>query len=255
MRYPNIDPVLIHIGPFQLRWYGLMYILGFIFSYGIMIHVSRLKRYNMYKTDIEDLLAGCIMGLIAGARIGYCLFYNFWYYIYNPLKIFAVWEGGMSFHGGLIGVILAGWIYSRKRDKPFWMIADLGAISAPPGLFFGRIGNFINAELYGRATDMPWGIIFPGGGDFPRHPSQIYEALLEGVVLFIILYLVNKKNHVHGLIVATFLIIYGIMRFFIEFFREPDAQLGFIIGPFTMGQVLCFAMIMLGGFLLRYRLK
>ncbi|HVN71856.1 MAG TPA: prolipoprotein diacylglyceryl transferase, partial [Desulfomonilia bacterium] len=153
MRYPQIDPVLIHFGPLQLRWYGLMYIIGFILAYVVIMDVCRRRRLPMAKTDVEDLITYCILGLVLGARIGYCLIYNPGYYFSHPLKVFAVWEGGMSFHGGLIGLILTGWIFSTYRKKPFLMLADLGAIGSTPGLFFGRIGNFINAELYGRVTD------------------------------------------------------------------------------------------------------
>ncbi len=255
MNYPVIDPVLIHIGPVQLRWYGLMYVFGFIFAYIIVTKISRHRGYDLNKNEIEDLLTYCIIGLIVGARLGYCFFYNFGFYIANPLKIFAVWEGGMSFHGGLIGLILAGWLYSNKKQKPFLMLADLGAIAATPGLFFGRIGNFINAELYGRVTDMPWGMVFPGAGSLPRHPSQIYEAFFEGIVLFLILYIIHLKSRTKGILIASFLICYGAMRFILEFFRQPDPQLGFIFSGVTMGQILSVIMVIAGTVLMVYRLK
>lgn len=255
MNYPEIDPVLIHIGPVQLRWYGLMYVLGFLVAYIIVVKISRHRDYDLNKTEIEDLLTYCIIGLIIGARLGYCFFYNFGFYFANPLKIFAVWEGGMSFHGGLIGLILAGWLYSCRKQKRFLMLADLGAIAATPGLFFGRIGNFINAELYGRVTDMPWGMVFPGGGSLPRHPSQIYEAFFEGIVLFLILLIINIKSRTQGILIASFLMCYGGMRFILENFRQPDLQLGFILGPLTMGQILSAIMVIAGTVLLFYRLK
>lgn len=255
MKYPHIDPVLIHLGPVQLRWYGLMYILGFIVAYVIVVQISRRRKYDLSKTQIEDLFTYCIIGLIAGARLGYCFFYNLGFYLANPLKIFAVWEGGMSFHGGLIGLILAGWLFSRLNQKSFLMLADLGAMAAPPGLFFGRIGNFINAELYGRVTDVPWGMVFPGAGTLPRHPSQIYEAFFEGIVLFCVLYFINIKSKTQGILIASFLICYGIMRFFLEFLRQPDSQLGFVLGWLTMGQVLCGIMVVAGVLLLFVRLK
>lgn len=255
MKYPEIDPVLVHIGPLQLRWYGLMYIIGFVLAYVILVNVSKKRNYDMTKAEIEDLLAYCVTGLIIGARLGYCLFYNFWFYLENPLRIFAVWEGGMSFHGGLIGLILAGWIYSRVKKMQFLRLADMGALAAPPGLFFGRMGNFINAELYGRVTDMPWGMIFPGAGSLPRHPSQIYEAFFEGIVLFILLYAVHLKSRTTGIVISSFLIFYGCIRFFLEFFRQPDLQLGCILGPLTMGQILCVIMAAAGSVLLFMRLK
>ncbi|HDP24347.1 MAG TPA: prolipoprotein diacylglyceryl transferase [Deltaproteobacteria bacterium] len=255
MNYPLIDPVLIQIGPFAVRWYGLMYIIGFVLAYVIMRRVSRLKDYDMSRQEIEDLLAYCVLGLVIGARLGYCLFYNAGFYLANPLKIFAVWEGGMSFHGGLIGLVVTVSIFAYKRKKPFLTLADLGAVAAPPGLFFGRIGNFINAELYGRVTEVPWGMVFPGAGSLPRHPSQLYEAFFEGIVLFVLLYVIGKKTRTPGIILSLFLVFYGLMRFCIEFFREPDAQLGFIFFSLTMGQILSLAMVAFGVVLLAHRLK
>jgi len=255
MNYPQIDPVLIHIGPLQLRWYGLMYIIGFVLAYVVLVHIAKKKDYDMTKAEIEDLLAYCVAGLIIGARIGYCLFYNPAFYLENPFRIFAVWEGGMSFHGGLIGLILSGWIYAALKRKQFLMLADMGALAAPPGLFFGRIGNFINAELYGRVTDMPWGMVFPGGGLLPRHPSQIYEAFFEGIVLFVVLYVVHLNTRIAGVAISSFLILYGSMRFFLEYFRQPDLHLGFILGHLTMGQILCLIMVAAGILLLLLRLK
>ncbi len=255
MTYPNIDPVLVHLGPIQIRWYGLMYVIGFFVAYLILLRICRKERYDLTRHELEDVLTYCIVGLILGARIGYCLFYNLGVYLENPLKIFAVWEGGMSFHGGLIGVLLAGWIFAAKRSKPFLMLADLGAVAATPGLFFGRLGNFINAELYGRVTGHPWGMVFPGGGPFPRHPSQLYEAFFEGLVLFTILYGLHSRVRTHGILISLFLMIYGAMRFVIEFFRQPDPQLGYVLGGFTMGQILCIIMMAAGGVLLTYRLK
>jgi phosphatidylglycerol:prolipoprotein diacylglycerol transferase len=255
MKFPEIDPVLVHIGPLQVRWYGLMYIIGFVLAYFIVVKISQRRKYDMSKSEVEDLLAYCIVGLIVGARLGYCIFYNLLFYLHNPLKVFAVWEGGMSFHGGLIGLVLAGWIYSRLKHKSFLMLADLGAIASTPGLFFGRMGNFINAELYGRVTDMPWGMIFPHAGDLPRHPSQIYEAFFEGIIMFVILYFIHVKSRMQGILIATFLFLYGLFRFFLEFYREPDSQMGFILGPLTMGQILCIFMMFAGTALIACRLK
>lgn len=255
MKYPQIDPVLIHIGPLQVRWYGLMYIIGFVLGYFVAVWISQRRKYDMTKSEIEDLVAYCVIGLIVGARVGYCLFYNLGFYLDYPLKVFAVWEGGMSFHGGLIGLILAGWLYSSLKHKNFLMLADLGAIASTPGLFFGRMGNFINAELYGRVTDMPWGMIFPHAGNLPRHPSQIYEAFFEGIIMFAVLYLIHLKSRMQGILIASFLFLYGLFRFFLEFFREPDSQMGLILGPLTMGQVLCAVMMFAGTVLFAYRLK
>jgi phosphatidylglycerol:prolipoprotein diacylglycerol transferase len=185
--------------------------------------------------------------------LGYVLFYNLGEYIKNPLEIFAVWHGGMSFHGGLIGTLLAG-VYVTKRYKlDFWLYSDLIIVTAPIGLGLGRIGNFINGELYGRVTTLPWGMVFPAGGPLPRHPSQLYEAFFEGLLLFFILWYMKNRIDTKGRLTAAFLLLYGIFRFFIEFFREPDPQLGFILGPFTMGQILCIAMIIGGGWIWRVR--
>lgn len=255
MKYPQIDPVFFHIGPLQLRWYGLMYILGFVCAYFIAVRLSKRKGYDLSTREIEDLLTYCVAGLIIGARLGYCVFYNFSYYISHPLKCLAVWEGGMSFHGGLIGLVLAGWLFARANKKSLLMLADIGALAAPPGLFFGRLGNFINAELYGRVTQVPWGMVFPGAGDLPRHPSQLYEAFSEGLLLFILLYYISRKVDIRGILISSFLIFYGGMRFFLETFREPDPQLGYILGILTMGQILCSLMITAGLLLLACLLK
>lgn len=229
-----------------------MYVIGFAAAYFIVLQVSRRRQNGLTRLEIEDLFAYCILALIIGARLGYCLFYNFSYYLAHPLKFLAVWEGGMSFHGGLLGLLLAGWIFSVRRKKPFLMLADLGAVAAPPGLFCGRMGNFINGELYGRVTNSAWGMVFPDGGPLPRHPSQLYEAFFEGIVLLIIIYALSFKTKLNGALLAGFLILYGGMRFGIEFFREPDAQLGFVLGALSMGQVLCLGMITAGILLLIY---
>ncbi|HNU73663.1 MAG TPA: prolipoprotein diacylglyceryl transferase [Deltaproteobacteria bacterium] len=255
MRYPHIDPVFFEIGPLQLRWYGLMYIIGFVCAYFLLTNLSKRESYDMDRIDIEDLLAYGVIGLIVGARLGYCLFYNFGFYFSHPLKCLAIWEGGMSFHGGLIGLVLGGWLFSRRKNKSLLMLADMGALAATPGLFFGRIGNFINAELYGRVTDVPWGMVFPGAGDLPRHPSQLYEAFFEGIVLFVVLFAMSRKVRTRGVLISTFLAGYGLMRFMLEFFREPDAQLGFIIGPLTMGQILSLLMVGAGVILLMKAIK
>ncbi len=188
MTFPQIDPIIFSIGPLAVRWYGMMYLLGFVGSYFMMGHVARLREYPLGKEQISDLLFYGVIGVVAGGRIGYTLFYNAAYYFSHPLEIFYVWEGGMSFHGGLIGVFIVLFLFARKRDYSLLMIADLVVSAVPIGLGFGRIGNFINGELWGRPAESPWGVVFPGGGPLPRHPSQLYEAGLEGVLLLLLLY-------------------------------------------------------------------
>jgi phosphatidylglycerol:prolipoprotein diacylglycerol transferase len=244
--YPNIDPDIIRFGWLAIRWYGLMYALGFASSYFfVKLQIQREKKTEVKKPEIniptsflDSLYTYLILGLILGARLGYVLFYDLASYIQRPLEIFAVWHGGMSFHGGLIGCIVAGYLCCRSHRVEFWRAADLVIVTAPIGLGLGRLGNFINGELYGRVTDVAWGMIFPAGGPFPRHPSQLYEFALEGVLLFTILWTVKDRTFRPGVLSGLFLVLYGFFRFIVEFFREPDAQLGFIAGPFTMGQVL-----------------
>lgn len=246
MQFPHIDPVFLRIGPLEFRWYGLMYILGFIASYFILLRGARRKGLSLTSDDIADIIFCLALGVILGGRLGYVVFYNASFYLADPLKILAVWEGGMSFHGGLIGVIVAGIWAARKKGIGFPVLADLCAPAAPVGLGLGRLGNFINGELYGRVTDAPWGVVFPGGGGAPRHPSQLYEAVLEGPVLFVILLVVGLRVRTAGVVFWTFIAGYGLFRFIVEFFREPDAQLGLLLGPFSMGQFLSFPMFLLG---------
>jgi phosphatidylglycerol:prolipoprotein diacylglycerol transferase len=251
----NIDPILIDLGPIKVGWYGLMYVFGFFASYLLVRYQMKRKDFDLSKVDVENLYFYLILGLIIGARLGYVLFYDLKMYLSDPLEIFAIWHGGMSFHGGLIGVLLVGVLFSWKNKKSFWRIADLIIVTVPPGLGFGRIGNFINGELFGRVTDVPWGMIFPKGGPLPRHPSQLYESALEGGVLFLILWFLKDKKLPRGGLLAIFLMLYGAFRFFVEFFREPDAHLGFILGPLTMGQILTAFMIIGGGILFFYLRK
>ncbi len=253
--FPSIDPVIIRIGPLSVRWYGLMYLIGFVASYLLVKYQVGKKKIALNKQDLESLYTYLILGLIIGARLGYVLFYNLGDYLKNPLELFAVWHGGMSFHGGLAGTVIAGIIFCRKQGFDFWRLGDLIIVTAPIGLGLGRLGNFINGELYGRVTDMPWGMVFPSGGPFPRHPSQLYEFLLEGVVLFAVLWSFKDKFLKSGTLISLFLILYGIFRFIVEFFREPDPQLGFILGPFTMGQALSFATILFAAGILFVRNK
>ncbi len=253
--YPNIDPVIFEIGPLSIRWYGLMYLVGFTASYMLVKYQIKKKNLNIKKEDIDSLFSYCVLGLIIGARIGYVVFYNLNYYISNPLESFALWQGGLSFHGGLIGSFAAGAYYIKKRGLDFWTIIDLFTVTAPIGLACGRFGNFINGELYGRVTDVYWGMIFPTGGPLPRHPSQLYELLFEGIVLFILLWIIKDRGLKSGSVTSLFLVFYGFFRFFIEFFREPDVQVGYFLGFITMGQILCFVMIISGLLILFLRNK
>ena len=244
--YPRIDPVFLRIGPVQLRWYGLMYMLSFIISYFVLKRFAKYRKLNLSTDDLYDLLFYLIIGVMVGGRLGYVLFYDLPSYMRDPLSVFAIWQGGMSFHGGFIGVIIAAWIACRRKGWNFWEIADLASVAVPIGLGLGRIGNFINGELYGRITSVPWAMVFPDGGAEPRHPSQLYEAILEGLVLFLILRWIYKKNLYRGTVFWALVGFYGLFRFMVEFVREPDSQIGFDLGPFTRGQVLTFPMLVLG---------
>jgi len=247
IRYPNIDPVFFRLGPLQFRWYGLMYLLALTIAYFVIKARAAARGIAITKDQLYDLIVYAAVGVFAGGRLGYILFYNLPFYLENPTKIIAVWEGGMSFHGGLIGVIVAIIVFCRRRGFPVFTIADLSAITVPIGLGLGRIGNFINGELYGRPTDVPWCMVFPTGGPECRHPSQLYEAGLEGVLLFLVIWWVGRRPRPPGTLVWTFLLGYGLCRFFVEYFREPDLHLGFIVGSFSMGQLLSLPMILIGG--------
>jgi phosphatidylglycerol---prolipoprotein diacylglyceryl transferase len=248
--YPQINPVFLELGPLQFRWYGLMYLLGLTGAYFLIKSRVAAKGLALSKDQIYDMVVWAALGVFIGGRLGYTLFYNLPYYLQHPTKIIAVWEGGMSFHGGLLGTILALLWYSRRQGIPAYTIADLAAGVTPIGLGFGRIGNFINGELYGRATDVDWCMVFPNGGPACRHPSQLYEAGLEGVLLFIVLWVLGKKPTPPGTIFWSFIAGYGLCRFIVEFFREPDAHIGFIIGSFSMGQLLSLPMMVFGAFML-----
>jgi len=251
----HFNPILIDLGLIRVSWYGLTYVLGFFASYLLVRYQLKKKDFGVSKLDVENLYFYLILGLIIGARIGYVLFYNLKEYLGKPLEVFAIWHGGMSFHGGLIGVLIVGILFSWKNKKSFWKIADLFIVTAPVGLGLGRIGNFINGELYGRVTHVPWAMIFATDPDrLPRHPSQLYESALEGGVLFLVLWLLKDKKLPGGGLLAVFLSVYGLFRFFLEFFRQPDSQLGFVFGPFTMGQMLSSFMIV-GGIVLFFILK
>jgi len=254
LTYPNIDPVIFSFGPLQVRWYGLMYILGFMAAYLLVKYQASRVQWKMLLAQLDNLNLALIVGVILGGRLGYVLFYNPSYYLQHPLEVFATWQGGMSFHGGCIGVLVSGALFCRRHKINFWKAADLYVVTVPIGLGLGRIGNFMNAELYGRVTEVPWGMLFPGGGPLPRHPSQLYEVLLEGVLLFTLLWALKARPWQrkgsgwwpHGSMLALFLILYGIFRFLVEFVREPDPQLGQLLAGMTMGQLLSLAMLASG---------
>jgi len=249
MVWSGIDPVALQLGPLAIHWYGLMYIAGF-FGTWYLVRLQ-LKQAGLWETCIsheayEGLFTTLILGVILGGRIAYVLFYNFDYYIDHPIEALYIWQGGMSFHGGMIGPLVAGWFYCKKHDLPFLELSDRFFTVAPLGLMFGRIGNFINGELWGRTTDVSWAMVFPHAGPLPRHPSQLYEMALEGLLLFIVLWLLRKKVWPAGARVAIFLAGYAVARIFCENFREPDEQLGFLFGPVTMGMLLSSAMLIVG---------
>ncbi|MDA8428353.1 MAG: prolipoprotein diacylglyceryl transferase [Geobacteraceae bacterium] len=250
MTFPHIDPVFLSIGPLQFRWYGLMYVLGFVATYLIFRSETRRKQLPLTNDDVADLVFYGAMGVVLGGRLGYILFYNLPFYLAHPLRVFAVWEGGMSFHGGFLGVLCAVAIFARRKNIPFFTLIDIAAQCAPVGLGLGRLGNFINGELYGRPTDVPWGMIFPGGGGVPRHPSQLYEAFLEGLFLFLLVRFAARRSSATGIAGWTFVAGYGLFRFIVEFFRQPDAQLGtFLDGYFSMGQLLSLPMFLIGSYM------
>ena len=246
LQFPNIDPVFLHLGRIQLRWYGLMYMISFIVGYFMLKRLAKKKKLGMSTDDLYDLLFFLILGVMVGGRLGYVLFYDFGSYIQRPIEILYIWQGGMSLHGGFVGVLAAVLLLCKRRHWNFWEISDLICAVAPIGLGLVRLGNFINGELYGRKTTLPWGMIFPAGGDVVRHPSQIYEALLEGLVLLLIVQWLYRKQFYPGTVTWALIGFYGLFRFLVEFVREPDAHIGFDLGPFTRGQLLTFPMLVIG---------
>jgi phosphatidylglycerol:prolipoprotein diacylglycerol transferase len=232
-----------------------MYVLGFAAAYFLILKQSKAQRLGLKGAVLQDLFFYVAIGLIVGARLGYILFYqlsSFSDYLQHPLEIIAIWHGGMSFHGGLIGALLAGILFCRRRQLPYWEVADTVTVTAPSALGLGRLGNFINGELFGRATEVPWAMVFPSGGPIPRHPSQLYEAALEGLLLFIILWKLKDREFRPGTLVSVFLVGYGVIRFILEFFRQPDPQIGLLWKFLSMGQVLCLAMIITGFILFKF---
>lgn len=246
--YPQIDPVAFRLGPLAVRWYGLAYLAGFVIGYYVMRSLVRRWRLSVSDDDLLTIILGCMFGVILGGRLGYVAFYGDGYYLQHPGQILALWDGGMSFHGGLIGILIAGFVLARTLKIPWLTLADLGAVAAPIGLFFGRLANFINAELWGRVSDVPWAMVFPGAGSSPRHPSQLYEAILEGLVLFVALFWLARRRPPlpRGVIFGWFLTLYGIFRIIAEFFRQPDVQIGFLTGGVTMGQLLSLPVVVAG---------
>ncbi|MCF7971112.1 MAG: prolipoprotein diacylglyceryl transferase [Methylococcaceae bacterium] len=258
LTFPVIDPVAISLGPIKVHWYGLMYLIGIAGAWYLLS-----KRVNKLNAPIkgealEDLIFYAAMGVVLGGRFGYVLFYNFDNFLADPLMLFKVWQGGMSFHGGLLGVLIALWIFARKQKCTLLALTDFIAPVVPVGLFAGRIGNFINAELWGKPTDVYWSFVFPGGGPLARHPSQLYEAALEGLVLFLILWIYSSKPRPAMAVSGLFALFYGLFRFIVEFYRVPDAHLGYLaLDWLTMGQILSTPLIVIGIVLLglAYRQK
>ena len=257
--YPHINPIAVNIGPLPIRWYSLAYLAGFLIGWRYLLHIIHLdtdRRHEpgrMNAALVDDFLPWAVAGVILGGRLGYVLFYQPQLYLAHPLSALKLWEGGMSFHGGALGMIVAMILYAWRRRLQVLRLTDMVCAAVPIGLFFGRLANFINGELFGRATTVPWGMIFPYGGNVVRHPSQLYEAGLEGLVLFVILYVLVHRDTIRnrpGIISGVFLICYACARMSLEFFRQPDTQLGFVIGPFTMGQLLSVPMVLFGLYLI-----
>ncbi len=255
--YPSIDPIIFQVGPLAIRWYSLAYIGGLLFAWRYMVHLAARPPEVASREAIDDFLVWATLGVVLGGRVGYTLFYNFDYYVANPLAALQIWNGGMSFHGGVLGVIVSGLIFVKRRNIPALRFADIVACATPVGLMLGRLANFINGELFGRVSDASWAMVFPRGGPEPRHPSQLYEAFLEGLVLFFLLYVLSKNEAIRnrpGVLTGVFLIGYALARAFVELFRQPDAHLGVLAAGLTMGQWLSLPMI-LGGIFLILRAK
>ena len=254
--YQNLDPVALSLGPLVVRWYGLAYVAGFALAAFIIYRIARRWRLGLTMDDLLTLMICAIIGVVVGGRLGYVLFYGDGYYFAHPLEILAFNQGGMSFHGGLVGLLAGGAVAARLTRVPYLTLADLGAIAAPLGLFFGRCANFVNGELWGAPTDGPWGVVFGGAaGMMPRHPSQLYEVVPEGLVIFCVLFALSRRlpPRPRGTFVGAFLVLYGIFRFLIEFVREPDVQLGYLWGGWlTMGQLLSAPLVVAGVALLVY---
>ncbi|MEF1289155.1 prolipoprotein diacylglyceryl transferase [Vibrio sp. M260118] len=255
LTFPTIDPVLVSIGPLSIRWYGLMYLVGFAFALWLANRRADKPNSGWTREQVSDLLFAGFLGVVIGGRVGYVLFYHFDLFLADPLYLFKVWTGGMSFHGGLLGVITAMFWYAKKNGRTFFGVADFIAPLVPFGLGMGRVGNFMNDELWGRVTDVPWAVMFPSGGYLPRHPSQLYEAILEGIVLFFILNWFIKRPRPVGAVSGLFLAGYGTFRFIVEYFREPDAHLGLFGDFISMGQILSLPMVIGGALMVAWAYK
>lgn len=244
----NFDPVAFYIGSLPIRWYALAYLCGFLLGWQYCLRtVEKYQGGRPNKEDIDDFLTWAVIGVILGGRLGYVLFYQFDVYVTQPLEVLKIWKGGMSFHGGMLGVLIAMMAFAKIKKINVFKLSDVVCVAAPIGLFFGRIANFINGELYGKVTSQPWGVVFEHAGVAPRHPSQLYEALLEGVVLFVILWSLHRSKSTNpGTITGVFLLGYGLFRALVEFVREPDVQLGLIANTISMGQILCIPMMVAG---------
>ena len=245
LEFPQFDPVLVSLGPLSIRWYGLMYLIGFAFALWLANRRAD-KGSDWTREQVSDLLFAGFLGVVIGGRVGYVLFYGLDFWLQDPLYLFKVWTGGMSFHGGLLGVIAAMWWYARRQQRAFFAVADFVAPLVPFGLAMGRLGNFMNSELWGRVTDVPWAMVFPNGGPLPRHPSQLYEFALEGVLLFIVLNVFIQRPRPQASVSGLFLAGYGCFRFLVEFVREPDEHLGLFGEALSMGQILSLPMILIG---------
>lgn len=241
----NLNPVLLNLGGLQIRWYGLMYVVGFVIAGFLFKKLVKSGFFKIKEEKIDSLITTLIVSMFLGARFAYVFIYNWDYYSQHLLELLAVWQGGLSFHGAVAGMCIGGWIFAVREKISWFEVMDALALAGAQGLFFGRMGNFINGELFGRATDSWVGIVFPEGGLMPRHPSQLYEAIFEGIILFLILWAMKRRVKFYGVISAMFVGGYGFFRFLIEFFREPDAQLGYYFGGVTMGQILCFLMMLI----------
>jgi len=251
LTYPRIDPVAVQLGPLKIHWYGIMYLIAFASAWWLGVRRAKRPNSGWQAEQVSDLIFYGAMGVVLGGRIGYTLFYNLPHFLADPLSILRVWEGGMSFHGGLLGVLVAMWWYGRKYRRDFFALTDFVAPLVPIGLAAGRLGNFINGELWGRPSDVPWAMVFPGAGPLPRHPSQLYELLLEGVLLFLIVWFYSAKPRPRMAVSGVFALGYGSFRFLVEFFREPDAHIGYLaFGWLTEGQLLSAPLILLGVVLL-----
>jgi phosphatidylglycerol:prolipoprotein diacylglycerol transferase len=254
--FPPLDPVAVHLGPIAIRWYGLAYLAGFLIGWLVLRALLRAWNAGVTTDDEILILLGAIVGVVVGGRLGYVLFYDLARYAAHPLEVFAMWDGGMSFHGGLAGIIIAGLILARAIRLPFMTLADAAAVGTPVGLLFGRLANFVNGELWGRVSGVPWAVYFPRApGALPRHPSQLYEALLEGVVLFVVLWLLARKRRPQGFLFGVMLAGYGVARIAVEFFREPDVQVGFLFGGITMGQLLTVPVLVAGLVIIGWSLR